>query len=45
LFRTNEYLTEIETAENPFPVKTEREMAVEDNGLSIYRAIFVNNFK
>jgi tRNA (guanine-N7-)-methyltransferase len=40
LFRQNSSLREIETAENPFPVKTERETAVEEKGLEIYRKIF-----
>lgn len=40
LFRQNGNLREIETAENPFPVKTERETAVEEKGLEIYRRIF-----
>ncbi|MFN2391995.1 MAG: tRNA (guanosine(46)-N7)-methyltransferase TrmB [Pyrinomonadaceae bacterium] len=39
-FRENTDLTEVEIYENPFPVKTEREMAVEEKGLPIYRAIF-----
>jgi tRNA (guanine-N7-)-methyltransferase len=39
-FRENAVLKEIETAENPFPVKTERENAVEEKGLPIYRRIF-----
>ena len=40
-FRADENLREIETSENPFPVKTEREIAVEEKGLPIYRRIFV----
>ena len=40
LFRANEGLTEIETDRNPFPVKTEREKAVEDKSLPVYRAMF-----
>jgi tRNA (guanine-N7-)-methyltransferase len=40
LFRENEFLREIEVSENPFPVKTEREKAVEEKELSIYRRIF-----
>lgn len=31
----------VEISENPFPVKTERETAVEEKNLPIYRAIFV----
>ena len=40
LFRENENLCEIEVNENPFPVKTEREKAVEDKDLPVYRRIF-----
>lgn len=40
LFRENKFLTEIEIEENPFPVKTERETAVEEKNLPIYRRIF-----
>ena len=40
LFRANASLREIETRENPFPVKTERERAVEEKGLPIYRTVF-----
>jgi tRNA (guanine-N7-)-methyltransferase len=40
LFRQNKSLREIETDENPFPIKTEREMAVEEKELKIYRRIF-----
>jgi len=40
LFRANENLREIEPNENPFPVKTEREIAVEEKGLPVYRRIF-----
>jgi tRNA (guanine-N7-)-methyltransferase len=40
IFRTNKDLREIEPAENPFPVKTERESAVEEKGLPIFRAMF-----
>jgi tRNA (guanine-N7-)-methyltransferase len=39
-FRENTNLREIEIAENPFPVKTERENAVEEKGLPIYRRLF-----
>lgn len=41
LFRENENLQEIEVSENPFPVKTEREKAVEDKDLPVYRRMFV----
>lgn len=40
LFRENEQLREVEINENPFPVKTEREIAVEDKDLPVYRRIF-----
>lgn len=40
LFRSDARLVEIEVAENPFAVKTEREKAVEDKGLPVYRAMF-----
>jgi tRNA (guanine-N7-)-methyltransferase len=41
IFRGNERLREIETSENPFPVKTERETAVEEKGLPLYRRMFI----
>jgi tRNA (guanine-N7-)-methyltransferase len=40
LFRENEFLHEFEISENPFPVKTEREKAVEEKNLPVYRRIF-----
>ena len=40
LFRADERLVELVIRENPFPVKTEREKAVEDKGLSVYRAMW-----
>ncbi len=40
LFRANANLREIETNENPFCVKTERETAVEEKGLPIFRRVF-----
>ena len=43
LFRANENLNEITTDENPFPVKTEREKAVEEKGLPVYRAMYCQN--
>ncbi len=43
LFRTEKRLTEIEIDETPFAVKTEREKAVEDKGLAVYRAMFTSN--
>jgi tRNA (guanine-N7-)-methyltransferase len=38
--RTNGNLREFEIDENPFPVKTEREAAVEEKGLPIYRRMY-----
>jgi len=40
LFRQNEALAEIPIEANPFPVRTEREKAVEDKDLPVYRAMF-----
>ena len=40
LFRVDKRLKEIAIATNPFPVKTEREKAVEDKELPVYRAMF-----
>ena len=40
LFRGNGSFSEIETSENPFPVKTEREQSVEDRNLPVYRKMF-----
>jgi len=40
LFRANERLEEIDIEMNPFPVKTEREKAVEEKELPVYRAMF-----
>ena len=47
IFRENTNLREVEINENPFPVKTERETAVEEKGLPIYRKVFqkVPSFK
>lgn len=39
-FRANKNLRVIEIDENPFPVKTEREAAVEEKHLPIYRRVF-----
>jgi tRNA (guanine-N7-)-methyltransferase len=41
LFRERRELVETPLAENPFPVKTEREKAVEEKDLPVYRTIFV----
>ena len=40
LFRADQRLQEIEADSSPFPVKTEREKAVEDKNLPVYRSIF-----
>lgn len=40
LFRERPELTEEPLTENPFPIKTEREKAVEDKGLRVYRTMF-----
>jgi len=40
LLRASEDLREIAVEENPFFVKTERERAVENKGLPVYRSIF-----
>ena len=41
LFRASGEFTEESTPENPFPVKTEREKAVEDKQLPVYRRLFI----
>ncbi len=41
LFREATELNEEPTPENPFPIKTEREKAVEDKSLPVYRTMFV----
>jgi tRNA (guanine-N7-)-methyltransferase len=40
LFRSNEELNESEINASPFSVKTEREKAVEQKGLNVYRRLF-----
>lgn len=40
LFRADARLKEFAVAENPFPEKTEREKAVEEKGLPVYRTTF-----
>lgn len=40
LFRADDRFVESGVVGNPFPVKTEREKAVEDKGLPVYRAMF-----
>jgi tRNA (guanine-N7-)-methyltransferase len=41
LFRANADLIEERITDNPFPVKTEREKAVEEKGLSVFRSIYL----
>lgn len=41
LFRSDERFEEMETFENPFPVKTERERAVEEKCLAVFRTTFI----
>ncbi len=41
LFRSNKKIREIPTEKNLFPIKTERETAVEEKNLPVYRTIFV----
>lgn len=41
LFRADERFTESPIDENPFPVKTEREKAVEDKGLPVFRKLYI----
>ena len=41
IFRENRNLREIEITENPFPIKTEREAAVEEKKLPVFRSIFM----
>lgn len=40
LFRSDERLSEIQIQANPFSVKTEREKAVEDKSMPVFRAMF-----
>ncbi len=42
LFRADKRFAEEAIADNPFPVKTEREKAVEDKGLRVYRVMYIN---
>jgi tRNA (guanine-N7-)-methyltransferase len=41
LFRADPRLTEVAVGEDPFPEKTEREKAVEEKGLPVYRSSFI----
>lgn len=43
MFRADKRFHEKTIDSNPFPVKTEREKAVEEKGLPVYRAIFTIN--
>lgn len=43
MFQVDERLIEETAATNPFPVKTEREKAVEDKELPVYRAMFIKS--
>lgn len=45
LFREEASLSEITASENPFAVRTERETAVEDKGLPVYRTMFEKKFE
>lgn len=40
LFRVDDRFSGVSISENPFPVRTERERAVEDKNLPVYRALF-----
>lgn len=40
LFRSDKRFTEVAIDANPFPVRTEREKAVEDRAMPVYRAMF-----
>ena len=40
IFRENKNLREIEISENPFQIKTEREAAVEEKQLPVFRRVF-----
>ena len=41
LFRSDERLAEVQVASNPFAIKTERERAVEDQDLPVFRRMFL----
>lgn len=43
LFRADKRLNEVITTVNPFPVRTERELAVEEKQLPVYRVIFTRD--
>ena len=40
LFGADKHLKKLRTKTNPFPVKTERELAVESKNLEVYRNLF-----
>jgi tRNA (guanine-N7-)-methyltransferase len=42
LFRLNDRFEEAACDENPFPVKTEREKAVEEKNMPVYRGLFIS---
>ena len=42
MFRKDDRFEEAVSEENPFPVKTERERAVEEKQLPVYRALFIS---
>ena len=41
LFRSERKLNEMPMPGNPFPIRTEREKAVEDKGMPVFRSLFV----
>jgi tRNA (guanine-N7-)-methyltransferase len=41
LFRRDKRFTEMPITENPFPIKTEREKAVEEKSLAVFRSFFI----
>jgi tRNA (guanine-N7-)-methyltransferase len=45
LFRQRKELKEVAIEENPFPIKTEREKAVEEKSLPVYRRVFSKSNK
>jgi tRNA (guanine-N7-)-methyltransferase len=45
LFRAVENLREIAVEGNPFPIKTERETAVEEKNLPVFRALFIKEIE
>lgn len=43
LFKAEHALSEVKIEKNPFPVKTEREKAVESRNLPVFRMLFEKN--